>query len=258
MSKTLLGTVGSRRVASLAIAALGALAATSHAAGLAAGNADCPAAAPRVLVERYLSADCANCWQALPPMPAKALPGPSIAIDWIVPGKLGADAPLAVAALPEAIERAARAGSLRSDEALTQTSPLPARGALRLAVQDGPAMNGYIGVQMQVANASKAPLPPGLVAYMAVVERIAAGEEGTPVARQLVRTLLGPVPLDSLTAQHPVIDTRAARYPENAKPERLTLIGWIETADGHVLLTANAPTAACPVRAVAARRSPAA
>ena len=120
-------------------------------AGLAAAATPAPAgcAAPRptVLVERYLSADCEACWQSAPPLPPDTAAAAPFVLDWIVPGASGEAAPLAVAALPEAAARVARAGALRADEALTQTTPLPAR-ALHVEVQDGPAWNGYIGLRL--------------------------------------------------------------------------------------------------------------
>lgn len=197
---------------------------------------DCHAPRPTLLVERYLSADCAPCWGAVPPLPAGAAGrGRPFVLDWIVPGAQGEAAPLSVAALPEAAARVARAGVLRSDEALTQTTPLPARGELRVQARDGPAWNGYIGLQFDATYAGPRPLPAGLTGWLALVEHVAAGSEGTPVDRTLVRTLVGPLPLDALPAEHAVRHLRAVRVPANAKAERLSVVAWVETPAGRVL-----------------------
>jgi hypothetical protein len=230
----LIGSPLRRRAAVLAL---------SCAAGVPAGAADCTT--PRLLLERYISADCQACWQAMPPAPPPAQGGATFVLDWIVPGARGADAPLAAAAVPEATARAARAGGLRSDEALTQGTPLAARSALQLKVQDGPAWKGYIGVQMQAHYGATRPLPAGLAGYLAVVERIAAGEDGSPVARQLVRAVVGPLPLDGLAEGRKVDHLRATRLPDTAKPERLSVVGWLETPAGRVLAIAGRDDPQC-------------
>ena len=68
-----------------------------------------------------------------------------------------------------------------------------------------------------------------------LVERIPAGSEGTPVERRLVRTLVGPLALATLASERTVQHLRAVRVPENAKPERLSVVGWLETPAGRVL-----------------------
>jgi hypothetical protein len=119
--------------------------------------ANCPPDRPQLLLERFVSADCAACWSALPPDPDPSRT--AIALDWVVPG--AEQAPLAAAALDEATARAARAGALRADEALTQGHPLPGRSALALEVRTGPAWNGYIGLQLTARFTSLRPLPSG-------------------------------------------------------------------------------------------------
>ena len=220
-------------------------------AGLAAAAAPAPAgcAAPRptVLVERYLSADCEACWQSAPPLPPDTAAAAPFVLDWIVPGASGEAAPLAVAALPEAAARVARASALRPDEALTQTTPLPAR-ALHVEVQDGPAWNGYIGLRLEARYDATRPLPAGLAGWLALVERVPAGSEGTPVERRLVRALVGPLPAEALAAGRPVEHLRAVRLPPNARPERLSAVGWLETPAGRVLAVGAPRDAGCVER----------
>jgi hypothetical protein len=200
----------------------------------------CPASAPRVLLERYVSADCELCWAAVPPRADPAVPAgmPVLALDWIVPGARGEEAPLAAAAIGEARARLARSGPLRSDETLVISSPLPARSALRLVVEDGPGWNGYVGLQLKASYASSRPLPAGLTGWLALIELVPAGSDGTPGDRRLVRALIGPLPLDELGSTRLVEHLRAARLPETARPERISSVGWIETAAGRVLAVA--------------------
>ena len=202
----------------------------------ARAQADCRAPRPTLLVERYISADCAACWQSAPPLPSGAAgKGVPFALDWIVPSARGEAAPLSVAATPEATTRVARAGALRGDEALTVTTPLPSRSELQVVVRDGPAWNGYIGLQLDASYASTRPLPAGLAGWLALIERIPAGSDGTPVERRLVRTLVGPLTLASLGTERQVQHLRAVRMPPNAKPDRLSVVGWLETPAGRVL-----------------------
>jgi hypothetical protein len=204
--------------------------------------AECPPSRPRVMVERFISADCEACWRDATPLAQAS----SFVLDWIVPSARGSEAPLAIGAVLDASERA---GALPPDRTLLRDTALSTRSPLRLTVGDGPAMNGYFGVDLEARWVSKQRLPAGLVGYIAVVERIAAGSEGTPVARQLVRNLIGPIPLAGLQATHPFSEYRASRLPENAQPERLTVVGWVQSAEGQVLATANARYAGCGVKA---------
>ena len=213
-------------------------------AGLA--QAACPPTQPQVLLERFISADCAACWHAVPPNPA---PGrTAVALDWIVPAPPGAAAPLSAAALMEAAPRAARDGRLDANEALTHSHPLPAKGALQVEVEDGPAWNGYIGLALNVRYSSSRPLPKNLSAWIALVERIDAGSDDTPVDRLLVRAVVGPIGLDPLARREPVEHLRAVRVPETGKAERLTAVGWVETGNGKVIALGHSVTRDCPAR----------
>ncbi|HEY0202451.1 MAG TPA: hypothetical protein VGC24_12230, partial [Burkholderiaceae bacterium] len=60
--------------------------------------------APTALLERFISADCADCWSRPPAHDATA---GELALDWIVPGRQGEDAPLSAAATRDATERLA-------------------------------------------------------------------------------------------------------------------------------------------------------
>src|SRR4051812_21681050 len=74
-----------------------ALLAAGAACANARAQADCHAPRPTLLVERYISADCAACWQSAPPLPAGAAgKGVPFALDWIVPSARGEAAPLSL------------------------------------------------------------------------------------------------------------------------------------------------------------------
>ena len=212
---------------------------------IAVSSARAECAAPRLLLERFISADCELCWRAIPPAPVPAQSGIPFALDWIVPAASDAQTPMSRRAVAEAGARAARAGSMRGDEVLTHSTPLPGRSALRLKVEDGPGWNGYIALKLEASYDSSRPLPQGLAGYLALVERIEAGDDGTPVARQLVRVVIGPLPLDGLAQGHKVDHLRATRLPETAKPERLAVVGWLETPAGRILTVATRAEAQC-------------
>lgn len=172
--------------------------------------------APKRVVERFIDADCADCWGA---PAAAALPASTWVLDWITPGARGAEAPLAPAALPEAAERlAAQADAPAVDGARHAATKLPARPALTMKLAAGPAWNGYLGLQLQTRGKP----PAGALAYIALVEDIAAGSEGNAVARRLVRSVAGPFKLQAPATR----ELRALRIPEGAKPERLIGVAW--------------------------------
>ncbi len=208
----------------------------------AADALDC--GVPGSLNERFMSADCAGCWQATPP----AVPGdrrePVLDLDWVVPGRQGASAPLAIAALPEATARATRAGPLSPDETLVHLQPLRVQRSLRVTVEDGPGWNGYLAAQLRIEVDAR--LAPGrLAAYLALAEEIPAGEDGSPVARRLVRSVVGPLPLDGLAPGHPAEFLRAMRLPETPRPERLRAVGWVESEAGRPIAAALRRLPAC-------------
>ena len=57
---------------------------------------------PVLLTERFINADCSTCWSD----PATTRPGvKEIALDWIIPGSQGDDAPLSAVATRDALTR---------------------------------------------------------------------------------------------------------------------------------------------------------
>jgi hypothetical protein len=195
--------------------------------------ASCKTTTPRVLVERVMPADCESCWTDAKPLK----PAGAMVLDWIAPA--GDNAPMQVAAVSEAPTRVDR---VIPGQTAHRTSVLRRQAAPRLVVQDGPAWNGYLGLQMTVQRTSR--LPADTTGYLALVERVPAGSEGTSVARQLVRVVVGPLPLNDLATQRTSTHLRSVRLPEGARPERLLAVGWVESA-GQVVVAGESRTEGC-------------
>ena len=180
-----------------------------------------------------MSANCEACWQAAGAKDGRAS---AMVLDWIAPAADGAA--LAAGSVPEA---ASRAPALTPTETLQRQTPLSRADAPRLRIADGPAWNGYVGVQLTLDRRNA--LPGGSVAYVALVERVPAGSEGSGVTRQLVRSVAGPLSLEELSTARTVRHFRAMRPPDGARPERLGSVGWVETAQG-IVIAATQSTAA--------------
>ena len=182
-----------------------------------------------------MSADCEACWQATGARDGRAS---TMVLDWIAPTAPGA--PLAAGSVMEAT---ARAPALAATATLQRQASLSRIDAPRLRIADGPAWNGYVGVQLTVDR--RAALPAGAQAYVALVERVPAGSEGSGVTRQLVRAVAGPLSLEELPTTRRVRHCRAMRLPEGARPERLGSVGWVETAQGIVIAATQSAGANC-------------
>lgn len=199
----------------------------------------CPRAGAAVL-ERFISADCPDCWSA--PTVAAAPPGAWL-FDWIAATPADTEAALAAAATVEAQERAQRAGGPAPIglQTLNVRGTLPRTSPLRLSVQSGPAWSGYFGLRLE----ARGRVPAGSSAWLALVEMIPANAEGSVAERQLVRSVAGPLPLDGLRGGRAMSHLQALRWPETAEPTRLQARGWIEGPDGALLAIA---TDRCPLR----------
>lgn len=185
---------------------------------------------PLALVERFINADCEACWAD----PATPRPGPrEVALDWIVPGIKGDDAPLSAAASRDGLLRLQARGRAAPAQADAARSGLVA-AARTLRVAHGLPFNDYIAASMALSPAGRGPW----TAWLALVETIPAGTEGSPVERNLVRNLLQPAwdgtrPL-SKAEQKRLFESRPMRIPEGARPERLRVVGWVEDARGDI------------------------
>jgi hypothetical protein len=201
---------------------------------------------PVRLMERFINADCETCWQD----PATPKAGEEDAVlDWIVPndaGSKGDDAPLSAVASRDGLTRLEVLGKSVPPETLTSTRPSTGLKALKgsaLRVAHGLPLSGYLGTSIELK-----PVPPSAkkqrwTAWLALVETLPAGTEGTPVTRNLVRNAFqvswnGDQKLPK-TAQNSFFDARSMSIAQGVNPDRLRVVGWIEDAKGHVLAAAQ-------------------
>jgi hypothetical protein len=190
---------------------------------------------PVTILERFINADCESCWSDA----RTTRPEPeAIALDWIVPGKRGDDAPLSAAASRDAVQRLKALGRPAPPQAGTARHKLQ-RSGRQLRVAQGLPFNGYIGTSIELKPGGTGPWK----AWLLLVETIPAGSDGTPVERNLVRNALQP-PWDGKTpppqqAQERLFESRPMSIPEGAKPERLRVVGWVEDARGRVVAAAQ-------------------
>ncbi|WP_205964535.1 hypothetical protein [Ramlibacter agri] len=205
--------------------------------GLAAASAHALCTSDKVpqaqaLLERFINADCEACWRdpATPQAPAGTL-----ALDWVLPGAQGENAPLATVAVDEAAERLAFLKKTPPERATSVASRRAGKGApLRIALGD--AFNDYVGVSMEL----KMPGQARWNAWLLLVEQLPAGVEGSPVPRNLVRGVFRP---DWSRPASVLEETRAMRVAEGVRPERLRLVAVLQ--DGHGEIRAITETG-CP------------
>ena len=194
--------------------------------------------APRQLLDRFINADCAACWrdEATPDAAANTL-----ALDWVLPGSLGDEAPLAAVARRDALERL---NSLRlpppPQGAVDRSRVRPPRGAgaQPLRVAHGQALSGYVGASLTWQPPKGMARTGPLTAWLALVEELPRGTEDSPVARRLVRNLVV-APIDPHRRELAGADIwRVLNVPEGAQPARLEVAGWVTDARGRVVAAA--------------------
>ncbi len=194
---------------------------------------------PVALVERFINADCDSCWKD--PATPKAARG-QIALDWVLPGGKGDDAPLSAVATRdglgrlEALREPVPAASTAGNRAVRR-----AQGAT-LRVARGLPLSGYIGASIALKPIPAAARGQQWTAWLALVETLPAGLEGLPVERNLVRNAFqtnwdGRKQLPK-TEQNRFFDQRSMSVVEGADPTRLRVVGWVEDARGQILSAA--------------------
>ncbi|HYD76644.1 hypothetical protein [Ramlibacter sp.] len=207
--------------AALLAALLATAVAAAHAQQPSCSSDEQPA--PSALLERFISADCEACWQDdRAPRPRRG----ELAIDWIVPGARGDDAPLSAAATRDALERLRELGR-RPPAGLDSLHTVRQDGAGHLRVAHGPAFNGYVGTSIQSLGGGQGPF----TGWLALVETLPAGTEGSPVERNLVRNLLQ-VPWPAAPGRR--FEARPMSIPEGANPDRLRVVGWLQDSRGRI------------------------
>ena len=194
---------------------------------------------PVELVERFINADCATCWaDPATPVPAKN----AVALDWIAPGHQGDDAPLSAVATRDALVRLellAQGMPARSQTVAHAVKGIKGAG---LRVAHGLPVADYLGASIELKPISPAARQP-LTVWLALVETLPAGLEGSPVERNLVRNVLSRT-WDGRKQllkdeQNRLFESRSMNIAPAANPDRLRVIGWVEDEKGRVLLAAQ-------------------
>ncbi len=195
-------------------------------------------ARPVALVERFINADCRDCWSdASTPRARRG----EVALDWVLPGSQGEDAALSAVASRDGVKRLEALGLAPPAGSNSRTTAVTPQGRLRVA--HGLPVSGYIGASVELQRLPPAGTPAPWTAWLALVETIPAGTEGSPVPRNLVRNLLQPLwdgrkPLSK--DEHPGWqESRAMDIPAGTDPARLSVVGWVQDAGGRVFAAAQ-------------------
>lgn len=195
---------------------------------------------PVQLLERFINANCDSCWTD--PATPKAGKG-QLALDWVVPGDQGDDAPLSAVASRDALARLEALGQKVPAKARTRTHPVTGLRGATLRVAHGLPLADYLGASIELKPIPAAAKQQRWTAWLALVETLPAGTEGSPTERNLVRNLLqstwdGRKPL-SKTEQNRFFESRSMNIAADANPNRLRVIGWVEDEKGQVRVAAQ-------------------
>ncbi len=195
---------------------------------------------PTVLLERFINADCDVCWSD--PRTTLAPPG-ALALDWIVPGRLGEDAALSTAASRDALIRLDALRLERPDTRMQAQTDVTAWPGARLRVAHGVAVGEYVGASIELT------LPQGVLpetpwqAWLVLVETLPLGLEGSPVPRNLVRNVLQPLwDKHSMLSNSVLInfkETRPMNIPAGANAKRLRVVGWVQDSQNRVRIVSQ-------------------
>ena len=194
---------------------------------------------PTRLLERFINADCDSCWSD--PATPKTGAG-QLALDWVVPGGKGDDAPMSAIATRDALTRLE---SLKQQPPATSSAQVQAvRGAkgAPLRVAHGLPLADYVGASIEMKPVPATARRQNWTAWLALVETLPAGTEGSPVARNLVRNLFQ-VPWNvrkqlSKTEHLRFFDQRSMSIAAGVDASRLGVIGWVEDQNGKIVAAA--------------------
>ena len=203
---------------------------------------------PTQLLERFINADCATCWQdAATPRAEQG----QLALDWVLLGSQGEAAPLSAVATRDAAQRLSALQLETPSGSDARRSAVRALPASSLRVAHGLPVTGYVGASIALTPGTTAANAHQWTAWLALVETLPKGTEGSPVARNLVRNTFkanwdGREQL-SKTERLRFIEQRSMGLPEGMDSSRLRVVGWIEDETGQM-------RAAAASRCVSAKR----
>ncbi len=197
-------------------------------------------AQPAQLMERFINADCASCWVA-PDTPKAG--ASQVVLDWVAPGSKGDDAPLSAVANRDALLRLQALRQPLPAKTQTAVSTVKSMPGSALRVSHGTPVADYVGASIELQPIPKVAKGQQWTAWLALVETLPVGTEGSPTERNLVRNLLQ-TPFDgrkvlAKDASNRFFEARSMNIPQGAKPERLRVVGWVEDARGQVLAAAQ-------------------
>lgn len=201
------------------------------------------------LRERFISADCAPCWQEAG---AQISHASMLTIDWIVPGRLGDDAPLSAAGLMESDERLGQLGLGPLYERAQVDTPIAHQAGLQLRLSFGVAIGGYRGLFAELQVQAGTARPPQLELWMLMLELVPAGTEGSRQDHWLVRNALQHLwraqDFEESSGHAVASELRPMRMPDGMRAERMLAVAWVQSPQGQILATALAkcPDAAAP------------
>ncbi|WP_296904724.1 hypothetical protein [Polaromonas sp.] len=200
---------------------------------------------PRQFIERFINADCDTCWTD----PATPAAGAGVlALDWIVPGSKGDDAPLSPVASRDAQLRLQALGEAVPAASATRTRPVRGFQDSTLRVAHGLPLADYLGASIELKPIPLTARRQRWTSWLALVETLPVGTEGSPIERNLVRNLIksnwdGDRPL-SKKEQNRFFESRSMNIIPAANPNRLRVIGWVEDEKGQVMAAAQSRCAA--------------
>ena len=196
-------------------------------------------AEPAQLLERFINADCDSCWKD--PATPKATKD-QLALDWVTPGSQGDDAPMSAIATRDALTRLESLKKKPPAASSAQVQQVLGMKGTTLRVAHGLPLADYVGASIELKPIPASARGQNWIAWLALVETLPAGTEGSPVARNLVRNLFQSpwnVRKQLLKTEQPrFFDQRSMRIAAGADASRLRVIGWVEDQNGQIVAAA--------------------
>ena len=194
---------------------------------------------PRQLLERFINADCASCWKDPATLNATK---DQLTLDWVTPGSKGDDAPMSAIATRDALTRLRSLKKLPPAASSVQSQQVPGMKGMTLRVAHGLPLADYVGASIELKPIPASARGQNWTAWLALVETLPAGTEGSPVARNLVRNLFNASwkysTVPSETEQNRFFDQRSMGISQGVDATRLRVIGWVEDQNGVLVAAA--------------------